>query len=75
VILEVRNARDQVERWIVEGPGASEWRRRGVGPEILRLGDRVTVTGHPGRVPAENRVLAKQIVRSDDGWRWPAATR
>jgi hypothetical protein len=75
VILEARGARDQVERWIAEGPGAAEWRRRGVTPTILRLGDQVTVTGHPGRIPAERRLFAKEIVRAEDGWRWRVGAR
>jgi hypothetical protein len=70
VLVESRNAQNQAERWIIEGPGAGAWRRAGVDPEVLKVGDRVTVTGHPGRVPAERRMLLMAIVRPQDGWRW-----
>jgi hypothetical protein len=70
VLVDIRNAQNQTERWIVEGPGAGAWRRAGIDPEVLKVGDRVTVTGHPGRVPAERRLLLMAIVRPQDGWRW-----
>jgi hypothetical protein len=75
VLVESRNAQNQAERWIVESPGAGAWRRAGVEPNVLKVGDRVTVTGHPGRVPAERRLLLMTIERPQDGWRWTVALR
>ena len=75
VLVESRNAQNEAERWIIEGPGAGVWRRAGVDAEVLRVGDRVTVTGHPGRVPAERRLLLMAIVRPQDGWRWTVGQR
>jgi hypothetical protein len=69
VLVEIRNG-NQTEQWIVEGPGARAWSRTGVDPQVLRIGDYVTVTGYPGRVPAERRLLLRTIVRPQDGWRW-----
>jgi hypothetical protein len=73
--LMTRDKANRVERWIVEGPGAGAWRRAGVGVDTVKPGDRVTVTGNPGRVPADRRLLLKAIVRPQDGWRWPATPR
>jgi hypothetical protein len=72
VLVEIPAGPNRTERWIVEAPGASAWRRAGVGPHVLTIGDRVTVTGHPGRVPAERRLFLTAISRPQDGWRWSA---
>ena len=42
----------------------------GVTKETLKPGDRVIVTGSPGRNPAERRIHLKRIQRPADGWAW-----
>ncbi len=60
----------QARRWAVEWgrPGAE--RRLGVPTDVLRVGDRLVVTGLPARDPGAFRLLGRSIVRSSDGWRW-----
>jgi hypothetical protein len=55
---------------------AAEWAnanrlgRQGVTEETLKPGDRVVVTGSPGRDPSENKLHLKGITRLSDGWHW-----
>jgi thiamine monophosphate kinase len=65
-----RNLRNQPERWIVECRGAAHLRQQGVTETTLRPGQRVIVTGSPGRVSADHRLRLRAIVRPQDGWRW-----
>jgi hypothetical protein len=62
------------ERWIVECRGASYLGRLGVTRNTLEPGQRVVVTGHPGRVPADHRLLLRALHRPKDDWRWPQPT-
>lgn len=55
---------------------SAEWanpnrlKRDGITKDTLRPGDRVVVTGAPGRNPSENRLHLKGIRRLADGWAW-----
>jgi hypothetical protein len=71
IVSEGRNG--ETQRWIVEAPGASQFRRSGVSASSIRPGDRVIVVGSPSRVPADHRVRLKTITRPKDGFRWPAS--
>jgi hypothetical protein len=62
------------ERWIVECRGAGQLARLGITRETLKPGQRVVVTGNPGRVPADHRLLLRALHRPEDDWRWPQAT-
>jgi hypothetical protein len=58
------------EVWIGECRGASRLRRQGFSPETLKPGERVILSGHPGRVAADHRLFVREIVRPQDGWTW-----
>jgi len=55
---------------------AAEWaspvrlKQWGVTETTLKPGDRVLITGSPGRDPGEHRIHLKSIQRPADGWRW-----
>jgi hypothetical protein len=55
---------------------AAEWaspvrlKQWGVTETTLKPGDRVLITGSPGRDPSEHRIHLKSIERPADGWRW-----
>lgn len=57
-------------RWAVEWQGATQLGARGMSAQTLRPGDPVVVTGRPGRVEAEHRMLLVTIERTTDGFGW-----
>jgi hypothetical protein len=57
-------------RWAVEWQGATQLGANGVSAQTLRPGDPVMVTGNPGRVPEEHRMLLVTIKRTTDGFGW-----
>jgi hypothetical protein len=64
----------QPDRWIVECRGAAHLGRLGITRETLKPGQRVVVTGNPGRIPADRRLLLRDLRRPEDDWRWPTET-
>jgi hypothetical protein len=57
---------------------AEWWDRRqlasvGVTGDTLRIGDRIVLTGSPGRNPDDHILHVKAVRRIADGWRWPAS--
>jgi hypothetical protein len=62
----------EMTRWAIEWQGASQLGARGVSAQTLRPGDPVIVTGNPGRVAAEHRLLLVTIKRTTDGFGWGA---
>ena len=57
-------------RWAIEWQGASQLGARGMTAQTLRPGDPVVVTGNPGRVTEEHRMLLRTITRTTDGFGW-----
>ena len=62
----------QKQRWAVEWGGGGQLNRQGVTRETLKPGDRVVITGNPGRNPADHRLRMQTILRPADGWKWGA---
>jgi hypothetical protein len=58
------------KRWAVEWQGASQLSAAGISPQTVHPGDSVIVTGHPGRIAAENRILMLEIKRTTDDFSW-----
>jgi len=57
-------------RWAIEWQGATQLGAAGMSAQTLRPGDPVVVTGNPGRVEAEHRMLLVTITRTTDGFGW-----
>jgi hypothetical protein len=57
-------------RWAIEWQGATQLGATGLTAQTLRPGDPVVVTGSPGRVAAEHRMLLQTIRRTTDGFGW-----
>ena len=57
-------------RWAIEWQGATQLGAGGVNAQTLKPGDPVVVTGSPGRVEAEHRMLLRTIQRTTDGFGW-----
>ena len=74
VQIEAKDEKGQMIRWGVEWGGATQLRNAGVDANTLKVGDKVKVTGRPGRNAADHRLLMVYIERPADGarpqWNW-----
>ena len=57
-------------RYAIEWGGAAQLGGQGVTRETLKLGDRLIISGNPGRNPADHRVRLLSFKRPKDGWTW-----
>ena len=60
----------EIRRWAIEWAGVNVLTGEGISRETLRIGDKVIVTGNPGRVPTDYRMRMLSIERPEDGWKW-----
>ena len=60
----------EMRRWAIEWAGINVLTGEGISRETLRIGDKVVVTGNPGRVPSDYRMRMLSIERPEDGWQW-----
>jgi hypothetical protein len=60
----------EMRRWAIEWAGVNVLTGEGISRETLRIGDKVIVTGNPGRVPEDYRMRMLSIERPVDGWAW-----
>ena len=57
-------------RYAIEWGGAAQLGGQGVTRETLKLGDRLIISGNPGRNPADHRVRMITLRRPSDGFGW-----
>ena len=62
-------------RWVVEWGAAAQLTTQNVTATTLKAGDKVVITGTPGRNPDDYRLLMKTITRPADGWKWPVGNQ
>ena len=62
-------------RWVVEWGGAALLATQDVTATTLKSGDKVVVSGAPGRNPEDFRLLLRTITRPADGWKWPVGNQ
>jgi hypothetical protein len=62
-------------RWSIEWGAAGQLAQQGVKTGTLKVGDKVVVTGSPGRNPADFRLRMRTITRPSDGWTWPVGNQ
>jgi Family of unknown function (DUF6152) len=70
VHIEAPDENGEMVRWAVEWGGAGQLSGQGVTNQTLRVGDVLTVTGNPGRDPADHRLRMVYLVRKADGFDW-----
>jgi len=70
VHVEAKDEKGAVQRYAIEWGGAAQLRNAGIDGKTLKVGDKVRVTGRPGRNPADHRLLMLFIERPSDGWSW-----
>jgi hypothetical protein len=64
------DANRQMQRWTVEWEGRGQLDHEGVTGMTLKAGDRVIITGNPGKNAADHWLRAQTIIRPRDGWKW-----
>jgi hydrogenase maturation factor len=65
----------EMRRFAAEWANPARLTRDNVTKDTLKPGDRVIVTGSPGRTPSEYKLHLKRIVRPADGWSWTGSRR
>ena len=70
VHVEAKDENGKLQRYAIEWGGAAQLRNAGIDGKTLKVGDKVRVTGRPGRNPADRRLLMVYIERPSDGWSW-----
>jgi hypothetical protein len=66
-----KDDRGVLQTYAAEWSAPARLTRDGLTPHSLEPGDRVVVSGSPGRHPIEHRLRLKAIERPADGWAWP----
>ena len=69
--LRTTDENGEIRRWAIEWGGASFLTGQGITRTTFKPGDRVIVTGHPGRNPEDYRAHMMRIERLSDGLVWP----
>ena len=62
-------------RWSIEWGAAGQLAQQGVRTGTLKVGDKVIVTGSPGRNPEDHRLRMRSITRPSDKWTWPVGNQ
>jgi hypothetical protein len=70
VTVEAPDTDGKIYRWGVEWGGAGQLGGQGVNRYTLKQGDIVTISGNPGRNPADHRVRMLTLRRKSDGFGW-----
>jgi hypothetical protein len=56
--------------WIIEGAAPQQLTEGGLTASTLKPGDQVVVTGRPGRIAEDHKLLLHTIVRPSDGFKY-----
>jgi hypothetical protein len=75
VYVMAPDAAGQAQRYGAEWANPTRLRGDGITRETLKAGDRVIITGSPGRTPSEYKIHLKRIQRPADGWEWRGGRR
>jgi len=70
VHVEAKDDKGEIQRFAIEWGGAAQLRNAGVDGKTLKVGDKVRITGRPGRNAMDHRLLMMFIERPSDGWSW-----
>jgi hypothetical protein len=68
--VEAPDDKGTTQVWLIEGAAPTQLAEGGVTKNSLRPGDHVIVTGTPGRVADDHRMLLEKIERPSDGFKW-----
>jgi hypothetical protein len=73
--VEVTDEKGEKQLWVIEGAAPQQLTEGGLTASTLRAGDKVIVTGYPGRIAEDHRLLLQVLERPSDGFKYqgPAA--
>ena len=73
--VQAPDEKGEMQIWVIEGAAPAELNEQGLKTNSLRPGDHVIVTGEPGRIAEDHRILLESVERPSDGFKWhgPAA--
>src|SRR5215831_12694342 len=73
--VEATDEKGEKQIWVIEGAAPQQLTEGGLTASTLRAGDRVIVTGYPGRIAEDHRLLLQVLERPSDGFKYqgPAA--
>jgi hypothetical protein len=72
--IEAPDEKGEMQTWVIEGAAPGQLTEQGLTGR-LRPGDHVILTGRPGRIAEDHRLLLETVERPSDGFKWkgPAA--
>jgi Family of unknown function (DUF6152) len=71
--VEAPDEKGEMQTWVIEGAAPTQLSESGMTRSTLRPGDKLIITGKPGRVAEDHRMLLESIERPSDGWKWKTA--
>ena len=70
--VEAPDEKGEKQIWVIEGAAPAQFIEQGLKTDTLRPGDRVIVTGLPGRIAEDHRLLLQTVERPSDGFKYQA---
>jgi len=73
--VEAVDDKGEKQIWVIEGAAPQQLTEGGLTASTIRAGDHVIVTGYPGRIAEDHRLLLQVLERPSDGFKYqgPAA--
>ena len=68
--VEAPDEKGEKQIWVIEGAAPAQLVEQGLATNTLRPGDHVIVTGQPGRIEEDHRLLLHTVQRPSDGFKW-----
>lgn len=68
--VEAPDEKGEKQIWIIEGAAPQQLADAGLTSTTFRPGDQVIVTGRPGRIAEDHKLLLHTIERPSDGVKW-----
>jgi DNA/RNA endonuclease YhcR with UshA esterase domain len=72
--VEAEDATGTLQRWAIEGAGATQFAQQGISKDAFKIGDPVEVVANPSRSPNSTRARLIKITRTTDGKTWGTRT-
>ena len=70
--VQAPDEKGEMQIWVIEGAAPAELNEQGLKNNSIRPGDHVIVTGEPGRIAEDHRMLLMTIERPSDGFKFQA---